>query len=306
MGLLIGGKWQRRENTGQANGQFIRDEAQFRHWVSGDGGDYPPLPGRYRLYVSFACPWAHRVLIMRALKGLESIVPVSVVHWRIQDEGWNFAPDRAVIADPDGAAFLHEIYTRARSDYSGRVTVPVLWDCASKTIVNNESADILRMLNSAFDGVGALAGDYYPAQHRAEIDAVNQRVYNTVNNGVYKAGFATTQGAYDDAVAVLFDSLDWLEQRLDGAHWLVGGQMTEADVRLFTTLIRFDAVYHGHFKCNVRRIADYPGLHAYTQRLQALDKVAGTIDMFQIKHHYYASQLAINPTGIVPAGPGRQ
>jgi putative glutathione S-transferase len=304
MGLLIDGKWQKQEyDTSHSGGRFIRAESQFRHRISADSEDYSPDPGRYRLYVSLACPWAHRVLILRALKGLDAIIPVSVVHWRVLEDGWTFAPGRAVIGDPDGAGFLHEIYTRSAPTYTGRVTVPILWDSRSRTIVNNESAEIMRMMNSAFDGVGADADDYYPAAYRSEIDMVNERVYATVNNGVYMAGFATTQDAYDEAVKRLFESLDWLEQRLQGQHWLVGNRLTEADIRSFTTLIRFDPVYHGHFKCNIRRIADYPNLQAFTERLRVLPKIAATIDMFHIKHHYYESQRTINPSGIVPSGP---
>jgi putative glutathione S-transferase len=304
MGLLIDGQWQERDyDTSQTGGRFMREDAQFRQLVAPGSDAHPPAPGRYHLYVGLACPWAHRVLIVRALKGLEAVVPVSVVHWAIERDGWTFAPGPGVIGDPQGARLLRDVYTRAEPAYTGRVTVPVLWDKHARTIVNNESADIMRILNGAFDQAGAASGDYYPAEHRAEIDLVNERVYATVNNGVYKAGFATTQAAYEEAVTLLFDSLDWLEARLARQDWLVGGVLTEADIRLFTTLVRFDPVYYAHFKCNIRRLTDYPNLMALARRLHALPKVAATIDMFHIKQHYYGSQRTINPMGIVPLGP---
>jgi glutathionyl-hydroquinone reductase len=277
MGMLVDGKWQtQKELWGDAStGRFRRTETQFRNWVTADGspgpsgeGGFEAAPGRYHLYVSNACPWAHRTLIMRALKGLEDMISLSVVHWFMGEDGWTFEPGEGVIGDPlFGAQFLHEIYSAAKPDYTGRVTVPVLWDTERGTIVNNESAEIIRMFNSAFDGVGAAPGDYYPEDLRDEIEAVNARVYDTVNNGVYKSGFATTQEAYEEAVGPLFDTLDWLEDRLSRQRYVAGDRFTEADIRLFTTLVRFDPVYHGHFKCNVRRIVDYPNLWALTREI---------------------------------------
>ncbi|MBU2033161.1 MAG: glutathione S-transferase family protein, partial [Alphaproteobacteria bacterium] len=258
----------------------------------------------YRLYISLACPWAHRANIARHLKGLTGAIDLVVVHWRMQEGGWSFRDGECVTPDPlCGADNLHQIYTRAKPDYSGHVTVPVLWDTRTGTIVSNESADILRMLGSAFDGCGANDLDLYPKGHREEIDRLNDRVYDAVNNGVYKAGFATSQKAYEAAVMPLFAMLDELEERLEGKDWLVGGQLTEADIRLWTTLIRFDPVYHGHFKCNLRRIADYPNLAAFTRRLYDLDGIAETVNFHLIRHHYYESHDHINPTGVVPAGP---
>ncbi len=312
MGLLIDGVWHPDGTDSKSEaGRFKRKESAFRNWVTADGGPGPGAKGgfraetgRYHLYVSLACPWAHRTLIMRALKGLEDAVTLSVVHWLMGDDGWSFAEGPGVVGDPiHGAAFLREVYLAADPTYTGRVTVPVLWDRETGTIVSNESAEILRMFNSAFDGVGAAGGDYYPAALREEIDRVNARVYETVNNGVYKAGFATSQEAYEEAVGPLFDSLDWLEERLSGQRWLAGARMTEADIRLFTTLVRFDPVYHGHFKCNLRRIADYPALLGLTRELFQIPGVAGTVDLGHIKRHYYGSHRGVNPTGIVPVGP---
>ena len=312
MGLLVDGAWRDQwYDTKESGGRFVRKDAAFRHWVTPDGapgpsgdGGFAAEPGRYHLYVSLACPWAHRTLILRALKGLEGAVGVSVTHWLMRDEGWTFAPGPGVVADPVGhAGVLHQVYTRADPHFTGRVTVPVLWDKQRDTIVNNESSEIIRMFNSAFDGVGARPGDYCPAALRAEIDAVNARVYDTLNNGVYKAGFATTQDAYEEAVRPLFDTLDWLEERLSTRRFLVGPALTEADIRLFTTLIRFDAVYVGHFKCNIRRIADYPNLSGYLRDLYQWPGIAPTVDFDHIKRHYYGSHPTVNPTGIVPVGP---
>jgi glutathionyl-hydroquinone reductase len=308
MGHLAEGQWvaaERREAT------FVRRETQFRNWVTADGsvgpsgkGGFRAEAGRYHLYVSLACPWAHRTLIFRSLKGLDGIVGLSVTHWLMGDDGWTFAPGEGVIPDTvNGVSVLHELYTRADPGYSGRVTVPVLWDKRQNTIVNNESAEIIRMFNSAFDGIGARPGDYYPVALRAEIDRVNARIYDTVNNGVYKAGFAGTQEAYEAALVPLFESLDWLEERLGKNRFLVGDHPTEADWRLFTTLVRFDPVYFGHFKCNVRRLVDYPRLWAYTRELYQWPGVATTVDLDHIKRHYYGSHRHINPTGIVPLGP---
>lgn len=312
MGLLVDGRWQDQwYDTAKSGGRFQRQDSAFRNWVTADGapgpsggGGFKAEAGRYHLYVSLACPWAHRALIFRALKGLEAMIDVSVVNWLMLDKGWTFAQGEGVVPDPiGGAQYLHEVYTRADPHYTGRVTVPVLWDKATATIVNNESSEIIRMLNSAFDGIGAKPGDYYPPALRPEIDALNERIYATVNNGVYKAGFATTQAAYEEAVAPLFDTLDWLEERLAARRFLTGDEITEADWRLFTTLIRFDAVYVGHFKCNIRRIADYPRLSAYLRALFHVEGVAGTVDLGHIKRHYYESHRTINPTGIVPVGP---
>jgi putative glutathione S-transferase len=241
---------------------------------------------------------------MRRLKGLEDAISMSVVHWLMAGEGWTFQDGPGVVPDGvNGARVLHEVYTAADPRYTGRVTVPVLWDKQRRTIVNNESSEIIRMLGAAFDGVGAAPGDYYPAALRAEIDALNARIYNTLNNGVYKAGFATTQAAYDEAVVPLFETLDWLEERLGTRRYLAGDRLTEADIRLFTTLVRFDAVYVGHFKCNLRRLVDYPALWAYTRELYQLPGIAATVDFEHIRRHYYESHRTLNPSGIVPAGP---
>jgi putative glutathione S-transferase len=312
MGMLVDGEWQtQKELWGDGNGRFRRTETQFRNWVTADGspgpsgeGGFEAARGRYHLYVSNACPWAHRTLIMRALKGLEDMISLSVVHWFMGEDGWTFEPGEGVIGDPlFGAQYLHEIYIAAKSDYTGRVTVPVLWDKERGTIVNNESAEIIRMFNSAFDGVGAAPGDFYPEDLRDEIEAVNARVYDTVNNGVYKSGFATTQEAYEEAVGPLFDTLDWLENRLSRQRYVAGDRFTEADIRLFTTLVRFDPVYHGHFKCNVRRLVDYPNLWALTREICQMPEVRGTVQFDHIKRHYYMSHRSVNPTGIVPEGP---
>jgi len=312
MGLLVNGEWHDRwYDTDKEGGRFIRSDAQFRNWVTVDGsagptGDsgFKAERNRYHLYVSLACPWANRTLIFRSLKGLQDHITVSVVHWYMAENGWTFAPAEGVVSDPiNNADYLYEVYRAADPDYSGRVTVPVLWDKASNTIVSNESSEIIRMFNSAFDRVGAKSGDYYPEGLREEIDEINARVYSDVNNGVYKAGFATSQEAYEEAVVPLFETLDWLEKRLSVNRYLLGDVLTEADWRLFTTLVRFDPVYVGHFKCNIRRIEDYPNLWAYTRELYQFEDVAGTINMHHIKHHYYESHSTINPSGVVPSGP---
>ena len=312
MGLLVHGKWvDRWYNTEGHEGHFVRKAAQFRNWVTADGspgpsgrGGFKAEAGRYHLYVSLACPWANRTLIFRHIKGLEDMISLSVVHWYMGHQGWTFEPGEGVIADPlHNAHYMHEVYTGADPDYSGRVTVPVLWDKKTDTVVSNESSEIIRMFNSAFDDIGALPGDYYPLEWREEIDEVNAKVYSNVNNGVYKAGFATTQEAYEEAVIPLFETLDWLEDRLSKRRYLMGDRLTEADWRLFTTLVRFDPVYVGHFKCNIRRLADYPILWAYTRDLYQHEGVADTINMHHIKHHYYGSHETINPTGVVPVGP---
>ena len=312
MGLLIDGVWQDQwYDTASTGGRFVRRDSQFRNWVTPDGrpgpsgeGGFKAEPGRYHLYVSLACPWAHRTLIFRKLKGLEDAIGASVVHWLMREHGWTFAATPGATGDHlFRSDYLYEVYSRADPAYTGRVTVPVLWDKQHGTIVNNESSEIIRMLNSAFDGCGAAAGDYWPAELREEIERVNARVYATVNNGVYRAGFATTQEAYEEGVSELFASLDWLEDLLGKRRYLTGERITEADWRLFTTLVRFDAVYHGHFKCNLRRIADYPNLWAYTRELYQWPGVADTVDFAHIKGHYYRSHVTINPTGIVPKGP---
>ncbi|MDH3902301.1 MAG: glutathione S-transferase family protein [Xanthomonadales bacterium] len=312
MGLLVDGIWQDRwYDTAKTGGRYVRKNSQYRNWVTPDGsagptgtGGFKAEPGRYHLYVSLACPWANRTLIFRTLKGLEESIMVSVVHWHMAENGWTFEPAEGVIPDPvNHASYLYEVYTAAEPSYTGRVTVPVLWDKKTHTIVSNESSEIIRMFNSAFDGVGAKPGDYYPEALRVEIDELNSRIYSNVNNGVYKSGFATTQEAYEEAVVPLFETLDWLEQRLSTQRYLLGDVLTEADWRLFTTLIRFDAVYVGHFKCNIRRIADYPNLWAYTRELYQHEDVAKTINMYHIKHHYYVSHTTINPSGVVPVGP---
>jgi putative glutathione S-transferase len=312
MGLLVNGQWQDRwYDTGSTGGRFVRKDAAFRNWVTVDGapgpsghGGFQAEAGRYHLYVSLACPWAHRALIVRALKGLEETINVSVVHWLMLENGWTFADGPGATPDiVNGARLLHQVYTTADPDYTGRVTVPVLWDRKQGTIVSNESSEIIRMLNSAFDGLGANPGDFYPAVLRNQIDEINALVYDTLNNGVYKSGFATTQSAYEEAATPLFETLDWLEARLATRRFLAGETFTEADIRLFTTLIRFDAVYVGHFKCNLSRIADYPNLSAYTREIYQLPGVADTVNFEHIKRHYYESHRGINPAGIVPLGP---
>jgi putative glutathione S-transferase len=312
MGLLVDGEWRDQwYDTKATGGRFKRDTSRFRNWITGDGragpsgaSGFQAEAGRYHLYVSYACPWAHRTLIFRKLKGLEDMIPVSVVHWYMAENGWTFADGDGVVADPiHDADYMYQVYQAADSSYTGRVTVPVLWDKHKNTIVSNESADIIRMFNSAFDGIGATEGDYYPEDLREEIDEVNARVYTTVNNGVYKAGFATTQEAYEEAVEPLFESLDWLDGRLSTRRYLLGDRITEADWRLFTTLLRFDPVYVGHFKCNRRRIVDYPNLWPYVRDLYQVPGVAETVHMDHIKSHYYGSHETINPTRIVPVGP---
>ncbi|WP_394841394.1 glutathione S-transferase family protein [Pendulispora brunnea] len=313
MGMLIDGTWHFDAGllSRGPDGSYIRPDTSFRNWITRDGAagptgeaGFPAEAGRYHLYVSLACPWASRALIYRSLKGLTNIVGVSVTHWLLTEQGWTFAEGEGVVPAPlQGVSYVYQLYTRANPRYSGRASVPVLWDRVRNTIVSNESADIIRMFNSAFDDVGAEPGDYYPEPLRAEIDAINDRVYATVNNGVYKAGFAATQLAYEVAVAPLFETLDWLDERLRNRRFLVASTPMECDWRLFTTLIRFDAVYYGHFKCNLRRLSDYPHLSAYARDLYQWRGVAETVDMNHIKRHYYMSHKAVNPTGIVPVGP---
>ncbi|MGE6480610.1 glutathione S-transferase family protein [Psychrobacter namhaensis] len=312
MGLLVDGQWQDKwYDTDASGGRFEREDAGFRNWVTTDGSAGPTGKGgfkaeanRYHLYVSLACPWAHRTTIYRKLKGLEDIISMSVVHPFMGDKGWTFAEGKGVIADPVvHARYLYEVYTAAKSDYTGRVTVPILWDKKTNTIVSNESSEIIRMFNSAFDEVGATTGNFIPPELLAEIDDINTFVYSAVNNGVYKAGFATTQEAYEQPLTTLFDALDILEARLAKRRYLMGDTITEADWRLFTTLVRFDAVYVGHFKCNIRRIIDYPNLWGYLRDLYQVPGVAETVNMTHIKQHYYTSHANINPTRIIPVGP---
>ncbi|EGK15510.1 glutathione S-transferase family protein [Psychrobacter sanguinis] len=313
MGLLVEGKWQDQwYDTEATGGRFQRDLSRFRSWVTVDGSAGPSgsngfkaEPNRYHLYVSLACPWAHRTLIFRKLKGLEDMISVSAVHPLMHENGWTFQDGPGVIADPIfNADYMYQIYTAAQSDYTGRVTVPVLWDKKNNTIVSNESSEIIRMFNSAFDEVGANKDvNFLPEDLRGEIDELNDFIYPNINNGVYKSGFATTQEAYDEAVVDLFKALDTIEARLENNRYLTGDSITEADWRLFTTLIRFDPVYVGHFKCNIRRIVDYPNLWGYTRDLYQVPGVAETVNMDHIKSHYYGSHDTINPTLIVPRGP---
>lgn len=294
-------------------GEFVRVTSGFRSWITTDGspgssgeGGFPAELGRYHLYVSYACPWAHRTLIFRALKGLEDVISVSVVHPLMPADDWVFGGYPGATPDAvNGAKHLSEIYRMADANFDGLVTVPVLWDKQDKTIVNNESSEIIRMLNSAFDDCPGVRTevDFYPQSLRAEIDAINEPIYHKVNNGVYRAGFATTQKAYEQGFDQLFAMLDELEERLDSQRYLVGDQITEADWRLFPTLVRFDAVYVGHFKCNKKRLVDYPNLWAYTRELYQVPGVAQTVNMDHIKVHYYASHKTLNPSGIVPKGP---
>lgn len=312
MGLLVDGQWQDKwYDTESSGGRFEREDAGFRNWVTVDGsagpsgvGGFKAKANRYHLYVSLACPWAHRALVYRKLKGLEDMISLSVVHPCMGEHGWTFSDGSGVIADPIvNASYLYEIYTAAKPDYTGRVTVPVLWDKKTNTIVSNESAEIIRMFNSAFDEVGALAGNFLPTESLTAIDEINAFVYPAINNGVYKAGFATTQAAYEEAVTELFAALDTLEVRLSSQRYLVGNTITEADWRLFTTFVRFDAVYVGHFKCNLHRIVDYPNLWGYLRDLYQVPGIAETVNMTHIKQHYYTSHANINPTRIIPVGP---
>ncbi|MDJ0508872.1 MAG: glutathione S-transferase family protein [Crocosphaera sp.] len=306
MGLLIDGVWHDQwYDTKSTGGRFIRQQSQFRNCITRDGKDgFKAEANRYHLYVSYACPWAHRTLIFRAIKGLEEMISVSVVHWFMGEFGWTFEPGEGVIPDPiHQANYLYEVYKKADENYTGRVTVPILWDQKTNTIVNNESSEIIRIFNSAFDEMGAQPGDYYPEELREEINTINDRIYKTVNNGVYKAGFATTQEAYEEGFNPLFETLDWIEERLSNSQYLIGDKLTEADWRLFTTLVRFDAVYVGHFKCNKKRIVDYPNLWRYVRELYNFPKVAETVNFQHIKGHYYQSHKTINPTGVVPIGP---
>jgi len=313
MGLLVEGRWQDQWYESSKDGAFQREQAQRRNWLTADGkpgpsgvGGFAAEAGRYHLYVSLACPWAHRTLILRKLKGLDNLIDVSVVSWLMLENGWTFDQNLGSTGDKlDHSNFMHQRYTADTANYTGRVTVPVLWDKQQKRIVNNESAEIIRMFNSAFDDLTGNDLDFYPAPLRGEIDALNERIYPAVNNGVYRAGFATSQTAYEEAFDDVFAELDRLELLLDKNRYLVGEYLTEADIRLFTTLIRFDAVYYGHFKCNLRRIADYPNLSNWLREMYQWPGIAETVDFEHIKHHYYGSHKTINPTGIVPKGPAQ-
>ena len=312
MGKLIDGVWHDVwYDTAETRGKFVRSESQFRNWVTVDGSPGPSGAGgfraerdRYHLYISRACPWAHRTLIFRRLKSLEDMIPISSVNAYMGSEGWTFEPGPGVIPDPiNNARVLYDVYLAADPHYSGRVTVPVLWDTQRSTIVSNESSEIIRMFNSAFDEVGASGPDFYPQELRAEIDEINERVYHCINNGVYKAGFATTQEAYEDAVVPLFEALDWLEGRLASSRYLMGTAITEADWRLFTTLVRFDTVYFGHFKCNLRPVTEYENLWGYLRDLYQQPGIRETVDLDFCKRHYYGSHETVNPHRIVPIGP---
>ncbi|SEN01485.1 putative glutathione S-transferase [Pseudomonas sp. ok272] len=311
MGLLVEGQWRDQWYENNSDGTFRREQAQRRNWLTADGsagpsgdGGFPAEAGRYHLYVSLACPWAHRTLILRTLKGLEALIDVSVVSWLMLENGWTFDKTLGSTGDTlDDFAFMYQRYTADAADYSGRVTVPLLWDKQQQRIVNNESAEILRMFNSAFDDLTGNDLDFYPQHLRAQIDELNARIYPAVNNGVYRAGFATTQQAYEEAFDELFAELERLEVLLGTHRYLSGEYLTEADIRLFTSLIRFDAVYHGHFKCNLRRIADYPNLSNWLRELYQWPGIGETVDFTHIKRHYYGSQRTINPTGVVPKGP---
>eukprot|EP01133_Synstelium_polycarpum_P006985 gene6985-8115_t len=311
MGLLIEGRWHDQWYESSEDGAFQREQAQRRNWVTADGepgptgkGGFAAEAGRYHLYVSLACPWAHRTLILRKLKGLESLIDVSVVSWLMLENGWTFDKAHGSSGDKlDDFTFMHQRYTADTASYTGRVTVPVLWDKKLKRIVSNESAEIIRMFNSAFNELTGNQLDFYPEAQRSTIDALNDRIYPAVNNGVYRAGFATSQKAYEAAFDDVFAELDHLEQHLGEHRYLAGEYLTEADVRLFTTAIRFDAVYYSHFKCNLRRIADYPNLSNWLRELYQWPGIAETVDFAHIKGHYYASHRTINPTGIVPKGP---
>ena len=316
MGMLEDGVWKDVwYDTKSTGGRFKRSTSSFRNWVTKDGsagpsgdGGFKAEAGRYHLYVSLACPWAHRTLIFRELMGLQDAITVDVVDYHMGENGWEFKKRDGATGDSlMGKDYLHQVYTEADPHYTGRVTVPALWDKQKKTIVSNESAEIIRMFNSAFAEIAdPKAPDFYPEELQGEIDEINDLVYNTVNNGVYKAGFATEQEVYEENVAALFDTLDKIEDRLKAQRYLVGEKLTEADWRLFTTLVRFDPVYVGHFKCNIRRIADYPNLLGYLRELYQMPGIAGTVNFTHIKRHYYGSHATINPNGIVPVGPAME
>ncbi|MEO0326992.1 MAG: glutathione S-transferase family protein [Pseudomonadota bacterium] len=312
MGLLVDGIWHDKwYDTSKSGGRFVRSDAQFRNWVTPDGaagvsgsGGFKAEPDRYHLYVSFACPWAHRTLIYRALKDLNDMISVSVVHWYMADKGWTFAnDDQGIVGDRlFGSDFAHQIYTKADPKFSGRVTVPILWDKQTETIVSNESSEIIRMFNSAFDGIGAKPGDYYPQAKREKIDALNDRIYNTFNNGVYQCGFSTTQSAYNEAIVPLFDTLEFLDSHLGNSRFLTGEEPTEADWRLLPTLLRFDPIYHSHFKCNLKRLIDYPNLWPFTRDLFQWPGISETFNIEHARRHYFESHETINPNRILPIG----
>ena len=313
MGLLVDGVWHDQwYDTKASGGAFVRSTAKFRNWITADSsagptgeGGFPAELGRYHLYVSHACPWAHRALIFRALKGLNDHITVSVVHPDMLSDGWTFETDEHGATGDTlyGLPFARDIYIKADSTISGRVTVPILWDKQRGTIISNESSEIIRMFNSAFDALTGNTDDYWPVEMRERIEEVNARIYDTINNGVYKSGFATTQVAYDAAVGPLFDSLEWVEQRLSQKRYLMGNTLTEADWRLFTTLVRFDSVYHLHFKCNRKRIVDYPNIWAYTRELYQVSGIAETVNFEHIVRHYHYSHETINPNRIIPTNP---
>ena len=307
MGMLVEGVWKDiARDTRKTAGEFLRPESVFRDRVTADGSSgFKAEPGRYHLYVALACPWAHRTVVYRALKGLEQVITLSAADPISEPHGWTFTARPGAVADPaNGARYLHEVYVKARAQYTGRVTVPTLWDRKTGTIVNNESSEIIRMLNREFDALATRPlPDMYPEALRGEIDRWNDLIYPTVNNGVYRAGFATAQDRYEEAVKGVFATFDTLERHLAASRYLCGGQITEADWRLFTTLVRFDSVYHYHFKCNLRRLRDYPNLWAYTRELYQYPGVAATVDLRQIKEHYYGSQTRVNPSGVVALGP---
>lgn len=312
MGLLVDGQWvDEWYVTKSTGGRFVRSDSQFRNWITADGragssseAGFKAEVGRYHLYVSLACPWAHRTLVFKALKGLEPCISVSVVNPYMGEHGWSFSPDTGVVADPVlNADYLYQLYQHAQPNYTGRVTVPLLWDLKQNKPVSNESSEILRMFNCAFDDVGAKEGNYFPVQYGAQIEEINSFVYQHINNGVYKVGFATEQSVYEQEVVALFEALDELEARLATQRYLIGAHITEADWRLFTTLVRFDAVYYSHFKCNIRRLVDYPNLWAYTRELYQWPGIAATVNMEQIKKHYFTSHPTINPNKIIPLGP---
>lgn len=307
MGLLVDGKWQDKwYDTDKSGGKFERQASKFRHRIGGSDGKFAPESGRYHLYVSLACPWAHRTLIFRKLKKLESHIDVSVVHPEMLDNGWEFGDYPGATGDTlFNFEFAHQLYTKVDPDITTRVTVPILWDKKLNTIVNNESADIIRILNSDFNALTGNDDDYYPELLRSDIDEINELVYHSINNGVYKSGFATTQEAYEEAVNALFDALEEVETRLSSSRYLVGDTLTEADWRLFTTLIRFDPVYHGHFKCNKKQISDYPNTFGYMKELYQVPGVAETVNFDHIKRHYYFSHTMINPTQVIPVGPSQ-
>lgn len=312
MGLLVDGFWRDDwYDTDSHDGAFKRESAKFQNWITADGapgptgeGGFEAEAGRYHLYISYACPWANRASIFRVLKGLEDMISLSAVHWHMGCQGWTFRQDEYTIPDTVyNSRYLHELYTRAAPDVSTRVTTPLLWDKKRQSIVSNESADIIRMMNNAFNGLGAVEDDYYPHDLKPQIDEVNERVYSAINNGVYKCGFATSQSAYDAAIEPLFETMDWLETRLSAQRYLCGARLTEADWRLFTTLIRFDAVYAIHFKCTKKRLVDYPHLFAYTRELYQWPGIKNTIVFPHIMKHYYGSHEMVNPHLIIPQMP---